>query len=101
MTTVEIAALGSACIVAGAVLAAFSRGFTVSKIGAFGIEFTLTTPIRVRSHPKLWPFAVMCLFSGTALGLWWIVQVLFPISSPTQPSQVGPDDVIDLDAIPK
>ncbi len=85
--------IGASALASGTVLFAYSRQFTIEKVGAFGLEFKLSDPIKHPGEPKArWP-AIITLFLGMCFTVAGGIKAATPAEWPKKLSEVCSADV--------
>ena len=77
-TSASSAWLGATLLATGIVAFAYSRSFTIEKLGAFGLEFKLQEPIRHPGYPHAKYLAVLLLAAGLVFAVGGAVKPSLP-----------------------
>jgi hypothetical protein len=80
--------LGAIAVSVGVLLFAYTRAFSIEKLGAFGFEFKLQEPIQHLGAPRAMPFAVIAFVVGVVLALFGGFRSSAPVVFPTSFSDV-------------
>lgn len=80
--------IGSALLASGAALFAYSRPFTVEKIGALGLEFKFQEPIAHQGDPRTKKLSFVVLIIGGLFAGAGVFKTNFPVEWPKKLTDV-------------